>query len=138
MMASNLTFLYFLLFYHWRWFSLIQSLNLKAIVRWSRMQKKFLSKKWITMSNLIVDSFQPKRVKENVDKEVHYTRIFLYLYAYMHVNLTWFPLQPLSWIIKSLYSGELLPFTEENRPSLLPIANVLEVPDSMDMMSEEI
>lgn len=49
------------------------------------------------MSNLIVDSFQPKRVKENVDKEVHkenvdkevhYTRIFLYLYAYMHVNLT--------------------------------------------------
>ncbi|KAK4285312.1 hypothetical protein QN277_002025 [Acacia crassicarpa] len=47
------------------------------------------------------------------------------------------PIMPLNWIIKSLYSGELLPFTEENRPSLLPIANVLEVPDSMDV-SEEI
>ncbi|XP_028783638.1 uncharacterized protein LOC114739730 [Neltuma alba] len=47
------------------------------------------------------------------------------------------PIVPLSWIIKSLYSGELLPFTEENRPSLFPITNVLEVPDSVDM-SEEI
>ncbi|XP_054816742.1 uncharacterized protein LOC129316374 isoform X2 [Prosopis cineraria] len=47
------------------------------------------------------------------------------------------PIMPFSWIIKSLYSAELLPFTEENRPLPLPIANVLEVPDSLDM-SEEI
>ncbi|KAF7824768.1 putative BRCT domain-containing protein [Senna tora] len=47
------------------------------------------------------------------------------------------PIMPSSWIIKSLYSGKLLPFTEENHTSLLPVANVLEVPDSLEM-SEEI
>ncbi|KAI4323588.1 hypothetical protein L6164_023182 [Bauhinia variegata] len=47
------------------------------------------------------------------------------------------PVMPSSWIIKSLYSGKLLPFTEESCKSQLPITKVPEVPISLDM-SEEI
>ncbi|GAU28230.1 hypothetical protein TSUD_118370 [Trifolium subterraneum] len=47
------------------------------------------------------------------------------------------PIMTSSWIIKSLYSGNLLPFTEENKSFSLPFVQVLEVPDSVDM-SEEI
>ncbi|KAG4994379.1 hypothetical protein JHK84_031338 [Glycine max] len=49
------------------------------------------------------------------------------------------PIMPFSWIIKSLYSGKLLPFTEEKNTLSLPFVNVKvsEVPSSSDM-SEEI
>ena len=66
------------------------------------------------------------------------------LYAYLWgVGVSEFPvdflLQPFSWIIKSLYSGKLLPFTEEKNTLSLPFVNVKvsEVPSSSDM-SEEI
>ncbi|KAJ1432600.1 hypothetical protein SESBI_06566, partial [Sesbania bispinosa] len=41
---------------------------------------------------------------------------------------------PFSWIIESLYSGKLLPFTEENNTISLPFVNVPEVPSSVDMI----
>ncbi|XP_027342886.1 uncharacterized protein LOC113855442 [Abrus precatorius] len=47
------------------------------------------------------------------------------------------PMMPCSWIIKSLYSGKLLPFTEEKNTHSLPFVKVSEVPSSSDM-SEEI
>ncbi|KAK7260696.1 hypothetical protein RIF29_26955 [Crotalaria pallida] len=43
------------------------------------------------------------------------------------------PIMPSSWIIKSLYSGVLLPFTEENNASP---SSFVEVPSSMDMSQE--
>ncbi|KAE9586517.1 putative BRCT domain-containing protein [Lupinus albus] len=44
------------------------------------------------------------------------------------------PIMPCSWIIKSLYSGKLLPFKEENNtPSSLPF---VKVPSSIDMSQE--
>ncbi|TKY49776.1 BRCA1-associated RING domain protein 1 [Spatholobus suberectus] len=47
------------------------------------------------------------------------------------------PMMPSSWIIKSLYSGKLLPLTEEKNTLSLPFIKVSEVPSSSDM-SEEI
>ncbi|XP_045823009.1 uncharacterized protein LOC123915806 isoform X2 [Trifolium pratense] len=47
------------------------------------------------------------------------------------------PIMTSSWIIKSLYSGNLLPFTEEKNSFSLPFVQVPEVPNSFDM-SEEI
>ncbi|KAK7401383.1 hypothetical protein VNO78_12813 [Psophocarpus tetragonolobus] len=47
------------------------------------------------------------------------------------------PVMPSSWIIKSLYSGKLLPFTEEKHTPTLSFVKVSEVPRSSDM-SEEI
>ncbi|KAK2439981.1 hypothetical protein QL285_011444 [Trifolium repens] len=47
------------------------------------------------------------------------------------------PIMTSSWVIKSLYSGNLLPFTEENNSFSLPFVQVPEVPNYVDM-SEEI
>ncbi|XP_004514094.1 uncharacterized protein [Cicer arietinum] len=47
------------------------------------------------------------------------------------------PIVPSSWIIKSLYSGKLLPFMEENNTFSLPFVKILELQYSVDM-SEEI
>ncbi|XP_047148508.1 uncharacterized protein LOC124820789 isoform X1 [Vigna umbellata] len=46
------------------------------------------------------------------------------------------PMMPFSWIIKSLYSGKLLPFTEKNTIHPLPFVKVSELPSSSDMSQE--
>ncbi|KAL9321703.1 hypothetical protein ACSQ67_009756 [Phaseolus vulgaris] len=46
------------------------------------------------------------------------------------------PMMPFSWIIKSLYSGKLLPFTEEKTMHPLPFVKVSEIPSSSDMSQE--
>ncbi|KAK7271509.1 hypothetical protein RJT34_27471 [Clitoria ternatea] len=47
------------------------------------------------------------------------------------------PMVPYNWIIQSLYSGKLFPFTEEKNKLSLPFVKVSEAPSSSDM-SEEI
>ncbi|KOM43164.1 hypothetical protein LR48_Vigan05g076800 [Vigna angularis] len=46
------------------------------------------------------------------------------------------PMMPFSWIIKSLYSGKLLPFTEKKTIHPLPFVKVSELPSSSDMSQE--